>query len=178
MKRDSTEELIRFKEIFVSTSLEKAKFAELFNLTHTMINNYLNGVADLQKISRRLVKLGFSSDWLYSGKGNMHNQYVEAFDSALENELDIDEMNKRINLWIKDAFLATSDFEVETGISYSIISDSIANSKLIPYSTIIKLKANGLNYEWSITGKGSMFQENRKGKKLKHRYTTQYKGKK
>lgn len=178
MKRNSLEELKRFKKIFVSTSLEKAKFAELFDLSHTMINNYLNGIADLQKISRQLVRLGFSSDWLYTGKGKMHNSFVKPFDSAIENDLDIDEMNKRVNTWINKAFNSINDFEIETNVSYSVVSDAIANSKLIPYSIILKLKTNGLNYEWAITGKGSMFQGNRKGKKLKHRYITEFKGKK
>lgn len=177
MDKNSKEELERFIKIFTSTSLDKVKFAELFSLTPTMINNYLKGVTDLQKVSRRLAQLGFSVDWLFSGKGKMHNNKVDTFDPVLENDLDIDEMNKRVNSWINKAYMSPSDFEIETGIYYSVISDSIANSKLIPYATIIKLKANGLNYEWAITGNGSMFEGNRKGKKLKHRYITKYKGK-
>ncbi|MFA7326041.1 MAG: hypothetical protein WC121_05205 [Candidatus Kapaibacterium sp.] len=177
MESNSSEELKRFKKIFLSTALDKVKFAELFGISPTMINNYLSGVADLQKLSRRLVQMGFSSDWLYSGFGDMHNQAVKTFDPALENELNIDEMNERINEWINKAFISPIDFENETSLEYSLISDSLANSKLLPYSTIKKLKSNGLSYEWAITGSGFMFAENRNGKKLKHRYITQYKGK-
>jgi hypothetical protein len=176
MEKNSKEEIKRFKSIFISTSLDKAKFAELFNLTPTMINNYLKGVADIQKVSRCLVKLGFSVDWLFSGKGSMHNSLVKIFDPALENKLDIDEMNKRINSWINKAFVSIEEFEQKSNVEYSLISDSIANSKLIPYKEIRKMKTIGLNYEWSVTGKGQMFSENRNGKKYKHRYITQLRG--
>lgn len=167
---NTPKELKRFEKIFISTALEKVRFAELFGLTHTMINRYLEGKADLQKLSRRLVKLGFSADWLYTGKGQMHNTEIEVFDSALENELDIDDMNIRINDWIKKYFLDIEEFEIITGVSYSIISDCKANSKLITYDIIKRLKSNGLSYQWAITGSGSPFEENRGGKKLKNRY--------
>jgi hypothetical protein len=177
MESNNSEELKRFKKIFLSTALDKVKFAELFGISPTMINNYLIGVGDLQKLSRRMVHLGFSSDWLYTGLGGMHNKAVETFDPALENELNIDDMNRRINEWINKAFLSIQDFGIETSLDYALISDSIANSKLLSYSIIKKLKTIGLSYEWAITGNGSMFAENRNGKKLKHRYVTQYKGK-
>lgn len=169
MKKNS-KELIRFEKIFISTALEKAKFAELFGFTHSMINRYLDGTADLQKISRRLANMGYSSDWLYTGKGKMHNNLVEVFDPALENELNIDEMNNRINEWIKKCFIDIEDFESMSGVYYTLICDCKANSKLITYDIIKKLKSIGLNYEWAITGNGSIFQENRGGKKLKNRY--------
>lgn len=167
---DSSNELKRFEKIFISTTLDKAKFAELFGFTHTMINRYLNGTADLQKISRRLVNLGFSSDWLFSGKGKMHNKAVQVFDVALENELNLDEMNSRINDWINTCFKDIQDFEKLSGVTYSDISDCIANSKLVTYDIIKRLKSCGLSYEWAVTGNGSKFEENKAGRKLKNRY--------
>lgn len=163
-------ELRRFKKIFVSTTLDKTKFAELFGFSLTMINLYLNGKADLQKISRRLVNLGFSADWLFTGKGEMLNKVVEVSDIALANELNIDDMNNRIIEWINSCFIDNEDFEKLSGIQFAVLKDCATNSKLITYSHIKKLKSSGLSYEWSVTGNGSKFEDNKAGRKLKNRY--------
>lgn len=60
----------RFKRIFRTSRLSKTEFAEMLDIDHQSLNKYLTGDYDIQKLTHKLHKLGYSVDWIYSGEGS------------------------------------------------------------------------------------------------------------
>lgn len=161
------EEAKRFYKMFMGTGLRKFNFAKILGISQSSLNDYLSGRSDIKMITRILSDKGFSIDWLYTGLGRMYFQ-PEKFESTFEitSSFDVDLQKSRIIDWIELNYKSVDNFRIQRDILNQKLTASLYNDEVIDHEFLIKLENAGCNLKWTIDGKGSMFTENRIGKKL------------
>lgn len=152
------------------TRLTKSEFAKRIGISHQSLNKYLNNENDLQKISIRLFRRGFSIDWLYSGKGNHYFDTTKS-EILVEDIKDYDYsvQKRRIKNWIEENYENLIEFEIERDFERYEIQRLFEDDRHIPYLILKRIENAGCNIKWSITGKGSQYADNPKGNKLKEK---------
>lgn len=163
--------LLRFREIFRSTTLTKSEFAYKLGIHHRSLNRYINGEYDIQKISKKLIRKGYSIDWLYTGKGKKY--FGDTLDSdQLESLLsyNIIVQKKRVYKWICDNYENIIEFEISRHFTRYEVQDIFENDDSIPYLILRRIENSGCNIYWSMTGNGSSYADNDCGKQLKEKH--------
>ncbi len=160
----------RFKRIFRSSRLSKSEFAAALGIDHQSLNKYLTGVYDIQKISIKLNKLGYSVDWLYSGEGlpTVGNKLTESQTNALLN-FNILEQKYRIKIWIEFNYENVIEFEISRNFKRHEIQIILDNSEYIPYLIQKRIENAGCNIYWTMTGIGTSYADNDCGNELREK---------
>lgn len=166
----SNEEKTRLERIIVMSGLRKSEFAKKIGVLPQSLNAILNRKNDIQFITRVVSILGFSIDWLFTGKGH------PVFKSKqLSDELDIldnyveAEQKRRISSWIIDNYGSISQFAIERNFEEEELEDIFYRDSIITPNIYTKFDNAGLNLKWSVCGKGSPYNNKIIGKKLSKR---------
>ena len=170
MKDEKKKDIERLDQIIISTTLTRANFSNLLGISRQLLNKYLNGMNDIQKITKKLFNIGFSIDWLYSGQGDMHLDSKKEFDYDIMNEYDLETQNRNIIKWITLVYGTVDKFNNSSNIRYKDLTKRFKKNLPITYEQCCELKRLGCNMKWTISGEGPMFSTNTNGMKLKRKY--------
>jgi transcriptional regulator with XRE-family HTH domain len=170
MDSEKNKEIERLNQIIISTTLSRAGFSDLIGISRQLLNKYLNGDNDIQKITKKIFEVGFSIDWFYSGKGKMHLDSEDEFEYDILNDYSIETQNNNIMKWITLVYGTIDNFNNSTNINYKDLTERFKKGLPITYEHYCELKRLGCNMRWTITNEGSMFSINNNGKKLKKNY--------
>lgn len=164
------EERERLYKILNMSGLRKGEFIKKLDILHQSLNSYLKGDNDFQVITRKLSFLGFSIDWLYTGKGNPTFQpdvFIENF--GVLNVHDEDKQKLRIVNWIIKHYTSISEFEIDRSINPGELESVLLGDEVLTHDLLVKLDNAGINIKWTIDGRGSMYNSKSIGIKLSKR---------
>lgn len=160
--------LTRFHRLLLTSGLTKSDFAKKINISHQSLNKYLKNFNDIQKLTLRLFRNGFSIHWLYSGKGEpLLNSEEHLVDAQIIKDFNYREQNTRIQEWIMDNYINIIEFEIVRGFRRNEIQRIFDEDLVIPYKILRRIENAGCNILWSLTGNGTQFADNIIGNKLK-----------
>lgn len=158
----------RFRKLFRSSGLTKSEFANKIDISHQSLNKYLNQENNIQRISLRIFRAGYSIDWLYAGIGKSKWSLIENRNNSIVNEeFDYQIQKERIKTWIETNYESIIEYEIARDFKRNEIKQLFENDKFIPYLILKRIESSGCNISWSITGEGDCYANNIIGNKLK-----------
>lgn len=143
----------------------------MLDIDHQSLNKYLTGDYDIQKLSRKLHKLGYSVDWIYSGEGSptVGNILTESQSNALLS-FDIMEQKYRIKTWIEYNYENVIEFEISRNFNRHEIQIILEDTEYIPYLIQKRIENAGCNIYWTMTGIGTSYADNDCGNELREQH--------
>ncbi|MFA7326302.1 MAG: helix-turn-helix transcriptional regulator [Candidatus Kapaibacterium sp.] len=158
----------RFRKLFRLSGLTKSEFANEIDISHQSLNKYLKQENNIQKISLRIFRAGYSIDWLYAGIGKSKWNPDENRNSSIVNEeFDYHIQKERIKAWIESNYENIIEYEIARDFKKGEIRQLFENEKFIPYLILKRIESSGCNISWSITGEGDCYANNIIGNRLK-----------
>lgn len=176
--------ILRFKVLYGILGISKAEFAEILKIQSQNINRLMINSETIISKGQIICDLGFSMDWLITGKGKvtldtpngfkLNNKY-EALteDGYLKSHLIKTRTIAWINLIYQDIDKFYKEYPIDELLEFVKDENEFNTDYNVPNSIYIALENSGCNINWLLSNNNAIFpfNQNEKGMKLKEYYT-------